>query len=75
MMRVGVQGWGSEGDLRPLLALAARLRAEGHSAQLVLTAIDGNDYAPSCRALGVPLQCVPASAPRLCRRSSACLSA
>jgi sterol 3beta-glucosyltransferase len=62
-MRVGIQGWGSEGDLRPLLALAARLGAEGHAAELVLTPVDGNDYAPSCRALGVPLRCVPESAP------------
>ena len=62
-MRVGLQGWGSEGDLRPLLALAARLRSEGHASELVLTPVDGGDYATSCRALAVPLQCVPESAP------------
>ncbi len=59
MMRVGLQGWGSEGDLRPLLALAARLRSAGHAAELVLTPVDGGDYATACRALAVPLQCVP----------------
>jgi UDP:flavonoid glycosyltransferase YjiC (YdhE family) len=36
-MRVGLQGWGSEGDLRPLIALAARLRRSGHEARVVLT--------------------------------------
>ncbi len=62
-MRVGIQGWGSEGDLRPLVALAARLRAEGHAPKLVLTPVDGKDYAPLCRALDVPLTLVPESAP------------
>ena len=43
MLRVGIQGWGSEGDLRPLLALAARLRAEGHAPRVALTPVDGKD--------------------------------
>jgi sterol 3beta-glucosyltransferase len=62
-MRIGIQGWGSEGDLRPLVALAARLRREGHAPRLVLTPIDGKDYAPLCRALGVPLSVVPEHVP------------
>src|SRR5579883_1521288 len=60
-MRVGIQGWGSEGDVRPLVALAARLRQEGHAPSLVLTPIDGRDYRPQCRSLGVPLEVVPES--------------
>jgi UDP:flavonoid glycosyltransferase YjiC (YdhE family) len=60
-MRVGIQGWGSEGDVRPLLALATRLRREGHDPNLVLTAIDGRDYGPEYRSLGVPLEVVPES--------------
>ncbi|HEX6244216.1 MAG TPA: glycosyltransferase [Polyangiales bacterium] len=63
MLRVGIQGWGSEGDLRPLLALAGRLRSKGHAAQLVLTTVDGKDYAPACDALDVPLRLVPQQAP------------
>jgi sterol 3beta-glucosyltransferase len=62
-LRVGIQGWGSEGDLRPLLALAARLRKRGHAPQLVFTPVDGKDYAPACRALDIPLQLVPSQAP------------
>jgi UDP:flavonoid glycosyltransferase YjiC (YdhE family) len=58
-MRVGLQGWGSEGDLRPLIALAGRLRKSGHEVRLVLTPMDGKDYRPLCDALGVPLRMVP----------------
>src|SRR5450631_3396333 len=58
-MRVGLQGWGSEGDLRPLIALAARLRKSGHEARAVLTPIDGKDYGPLCESLGVALKVVP----------------
>jgi sterol 3beta-glucosyltransferase len=58
-MRVGIQGWGSEGDLRPLVALAAGLARAGHEPRLVLTPIDGKDYRPLCREFGVPLRTVP----------------
>jgi hypothetical protein len=62
-MRVGIQGWGSEGDLRPLIALAARLRSSGHDAELVFTPIDGKDYRPVCSSLGVSLRMVPEKMP------------
>ncbi len=62
-MRVGLQGWGSEGDLRPLVALAARLRKSGHEARVVVTPIDGTDYAPLCESLGVGLRAVPERMP------------
>jgi hypothetical protein len=58
-VRVGLQGWGSEGDLRPLIALAARLRQSGHEARVVLTPIDGKDYGPLCESLNVALRVVP----------------
>jgi sterol 3beta-glucosyltransferase len=58
-VRVGLQGWGSEGDLRPLVALAARLRRSGHVAHLVVTPVDGKDYGPLCESLGVALKVVP----------------
>jgi sterol 3beta-glucosyltransferase len=59
MMRVGLQGWGSEGDLRPLIALAGRLRKSGHEARVVVTPVDGKDYGPLCESLGVALKAVP----------------
>jgi UDP:flavonoid glycosyltransferase YjiC (YdhE family) len=58
-VRVGIQGWGSEGDVRPLIALAARLRREGHTPSVVLTPIDARDYRGECRSLDVPLRVVP----------------
>jgi UDP:flavonoid glycosyltransferase YjiC (YdhE family) len=58
-MRVGIQGWGSEGDLRPLVALAARLRKCGHESTLAFTPVDGTDYRPQCESLGVALSTVP----------------
>ncbi len=62
-MRVGIQGWGSEGDLQPLVALAVRLRLRGHVPRLVFTPVDGKDYGPVCRSLDIPLQLVPERAP------------
>lgn len=58
-MRVGLQGWGSEGDLRPLIALAGRLRSLGHEARVVVTPIDGKDYRPLCHSLDIAVQTVP----------------
>jgi hypothetical protein len=58
-MRVGLQGWGSEGDVRPLIALAARLRQSGHDARLVLTPVDGKHYVPLCESLGLGVKLVP----------------
>ena len=57
-LRVGIQAWGSEGDVRPLIALADRLRREGHAPHLVLSPVDDRDYAGKCRSIGVPLTLV-----------------
>jgi len=43
-MKIGVQTWGSEGDIRPFLALAGGLRAKGHDVSLVITSVDNKDY-------------------------------
>ncbi len=43
-MKVGLQAWGSEGDIRPMLALALRLCRAGHSVRLDVTPVDGKDY-------------------------------
>lgn len=62
-LRVGIQGWGSEGDLAPLVALAARLAQAGHAPRLVLTPVDGKDYTPLCARSALPLTLVPEQAP------------
>ncbi len=36
-MKFGIQSWGSEGDNRPLLALAAGLASAGHEVNLVIS--------------------------------------
>jgi sterol 3beta-glucosyltransferase len=43
-MRIGVQTWGSEGDLRPFFALAEGLAQAGHEVSLKYTSADDRDY-------------------------------
>lgn len=45
-MRIAIHTWGSEGDVRPSLALAERLVASGHEVRLTYVAADGRSYAP-----------------------------
>lgn len=61
-MRIGMQTWGSHGDVRPFLALAEGLHAAGHDVTLVVTTVDTDAYArmasrPGLRieAAGTPL--------------------
>jgi UDP:flavonoid glycosyltransferase YjiC (YdhE family) len=58
-MRVGIQGWGSEGDLRPLVALGSRLRRAGHDVRLVLSPVDEVDWASLCQREGLEASIVP----------------
>ncbi|HCF58578.1 MAG TPA: hypothetical protein DFS52_11370 [Myxococcales bacterium] len=58
-MRIGIAGWGSEGDLRPLVALAGRLRRAGHEPSLLLSPVDEIDWGATCSALQVPMRLVP----------------
>ena len=44
-MKIGIQTWGSHGDIRPLLALAEGLQAAGNQVHLVLTCVDSDVYA------------------------------
>jgi UDP:flavonoid glycosyltransferase YjiC (YdhE family) len=46
--------WGSDGDVRPLLALAAGLVRRGHEVRVVATSVDDTEYAPLCARVGVP---------------------
>ncbi len=57
-MRIGLQTWGSEGDVRPFLALAAALSRRGHGVRLVITEIDDRDYARYADTLGVDIEMV-----------------
>jgi sterol 3beta-glucosyltransferase len=44
-MRIGLQTWGSEGDIQPFVALAAGLQKAGHEVTLVITSVEEKDYA------------------------------
>lgn len=54
-MKFGIQTWGSEGDVRPFLALAAGLRSAGHDVNLVVTDVTNRDYTALGAAFGVPV--------------------
>jgi sterol 3beta-glucosyltransferase len=43
-MRIGIQTWGSDGDIRPFVALANGLARKNHQVSLVVTSIDGKEY-------------------------------
>lgn len=43
-MKIGIQTWGSDGDILTLLALAGGLRAAGHDVAAVYTSVDNKDY-------------------------------
>jgi sterol 3beta-glucosyltransferase/vancomycin aglycone glucosyltransferase len=57
-MRIGIQTWGSYGDVRPFLALSGGLAAAGHEVTLYVTTIDDSDYSDTAQKLGVRLQMI-----------------
>lgn len=54
-MKIGMQTWGSHGDIRPFLALADGLQAAGHDVHLVLTCVDSAAYASHVSQHGVKI--------------------
>lgn len=51
-MRIGLQTWGTDGDIRPFIALAGALSGAGHDVTLAVTSVDGKDYSQFARSLG-----------------------
>lgn len=43
-MKIGIQTWGSHGDIRPFVALADGLQTAGHEVTLVVTCVDSDRY-------------------------------
>jgi sterol 3beta-glucosyltransferase len=43
-MKIGIQTWGTEGDVRPFVALAAGLSAAGHDVTLAVTEITNQQF-------------------------------
>jgi UDP:flavonoid glycosyltransferase YjiC (YdhE family) len=58
-MRIGLQAWGSEGDIQPFTALAAGLVKSGHEVTLVVTDNIGRDYSGLASRFGYKLIPVP----------------
>jgi UDP:flavonoid glycosyltransferase YjiC (YdhE family) len=52
-VRVGIQTWGTEGDVRPFFALAQSLSARGHTVRLVYTSVEARDFSALGMACGV----------------------
>ncbi len=57
-MRIGIQTWGSEGDIRPFVALASGLVEAGHDVTLVATDIAVRDYERYQDTLGMKVRMV-----------------
>ena len=57
-MRIGIQTWGSEGDIRPFIALGSALAARGHHVELLYTEIGNRRYEAVARALGLTARAV-----------------
>ena len=57
-MRIGIQTWGSEGDIRPMLALGHGLVQRGHHVELVYTDIRNRQYEGVASALGMTARSV-----------------
>jgi sterol 3beta-glucosyltransferase len=52
VLRIGIQTWGSEGDIRPFVALGAALTRRGHQVELLYTEISQRRYEHVAAALG-----------------------
>ena len=55
-MKIGLQTWGSEGDIRPFVALADGLQQAGHQVTLVITSAENKDYTFLAHTLGLRIR-------------------
>jgi len=58
-MKIGLQTWGSEGDVQPFLALASGLVKAGHEVTLVITEVSNRDYSHVAQQHGFELRMAP----------------
>jgi len=52
MMKIGIQTWGSDGDILPFFALAGGLQAAGHEVTVAYTSVDNKDYTSVAERMG-----------------------
>lgn len=75
-MKIGIQTWGSHGDIRPFIALADGLKADGHDVTLAVTCVDSDRYSGLTTRTGVSVKTVATpviSDPSQLKRSSEAL--
>jgi len=58
-MKIGIQTWGSNGDIRPMLALADGLQKAGHPVTLTVSSIDNHSYQAICEQMGIGYRQMP----------------
>lgn len=58
-MKIGIQTWGSNGDIRPMIALANDLQNVGHAVTLVVSSLDNRSYAEQCDQFNIGYQQIP----------------
>lgn len=51
-MKIGIQTWGSDGDILPFLALAEGLQNAGHTVTVAYTSVDNKDYSDYAKHVG-----------------------
>jgi sterol 3beta-glucosyltransferase len=56
---IAIQTWGSNGDIRPMLALAHGLASRGHDITLVVSSLDNRSYASDAERLGIAYRQIP----------------
>lgn len=61
-MKIGIQTWGSHGDIRPFIALADGLKADGHDVTLAFTCVDSDRYNSLTTPAGVSMRAVASPA-------------
>ena len=55
-MEIGLQTWGTEGDVRPFIALALGLKSAGHRVTLLTTEIRNRDFSTEARRFQLDIQ-------------------
>ena len=58
-MKIGIQTWGSNGDIRPMIALVDGLQKAGHTVTLVVTSLDNRNYSEECAQFNISYQQIP----------------
>ena len=55
-MKIGLQTWGTEGDVRPFIALASGLQEAGHQVTLLTTEIQNREFSDEAERLEIDIR-------------------